>query len=159
MFLARLVQGATVEPGRRTLLVAGGSGYAAAVLAELTGSVVALESDPALSAMAARYLDGLGLSGVVDVVTGPLAEGHPQGAPYDLILVGGAVETNLEALFAQVAPKGCLVCIETRSGTATRRTGKAMRFDRVDGEMSGRTLFDASVPVIQEFRAEPKFTF
>lgn len=159
MFLAKLVQGATPEVGHRTLVVAGGSGYAAAVMAELTGSVVALESDPALSAMAARYLDDLGMGGVAEVVTGPLAAGHPEKAPYDLILVSGAVETHLDALFAQLAPKGRLVCIETRSAEATRRTGKAMRFDRVNGEMSGRTLFDASVPVIQEFRAEPSFTF
>ena len=73
--------------------------------------------------------------------------------------VQGAVETNLETLFSQLAPKGCLVCVDAASETATRRTGKAMRYDRIGGDISGRPLFDITLPVIEEFRFSPTFTF
>ena len=159
MFLAKLIQGATVSAGQRVLVVAGASGYAAALLAEITGSVVSLESDPALTAMATRYLDGLGLGSVVRCVTGPLNEGHAAEAPYDVILVQGAVEQYHQALFGQLAPGGCLVCVEAKGPGATRRTGKAMRFDLIRGEISGRALFDATVPIIEEFRERPSFVF
>ncbi|WP_131193779.1 protein-L-isoaspartate O-methyltransferase family protein [Lichenihabitans psoromatis] len=158
MFLAKLMQGATIDINDRVLLVASATGYAAAILAELTTSVVALESDAAMSGTAAANLLALGLSNVT-CVTGPLAKGYAEGAPYDLILVDGAVECNLDALFAQLAPKGRLLTIETMSSGATRRSGKATRFDNVGGEMSARALFDATVPVLPEFRDAPRFNF
>jgi protein-L-isoaspartate(D-aspartate) O-methyltransferase len=158
LFLARLIQGAALDPTNRVLVVAGATGYAAALLASLASSVVALDSDAALSQAAAANLAALGLSNV-ECVTGPLVEGYAKGAPYDVILVEGAVEGNLEVLFAQLAPKGRLVTIEAKLGAATRRTGKAMRFDNVAGETSARALFDATVPVLQEFREIPQFSF
>ena len=51
------------------------------------------------------------------------------------------------------------VLVETKGGSATRRTGKAMRFDMINGEISGRALFDASLPVIEEFREAASFVF
>jgi protein-L-isoaspartate(D-aspartate) O-methyltransferase len=65
----------------------------------------------------------------------------------------------LEILLSQLAPKGRLVTIETKLGAATRRAGKAMRFDNVAGSISARALFDATVPVLPEFRELPQFTF
>jgi protein-L-isoaspartate(D-aspartate) O-methyltransferase len=76
-----------------------------------------------------------------------------------VIFVNGAVECNLERLFEQLAPDGSLVTIEAKSSTATRRSGKAMRFDKFAGEISPRALFDATVPVLPEFRAAPTFLF
>ena len=46
-----------------------------------------------------------GVAGVT-VVEGPLTEGHATGAPYDVLIVDGAVETVPDALVAQVAPGG-----------------------------------------------------
>ena len=159
LFLAKLIQGATVSAGQKVLLVGGGSGYAAAILAELTGSVVQLESDAALNEAASHYLATLGLDSLVTLVTGPLADGHAAGGPYDVVFIQGAVEQNLDKLFAQLTPRGCLICIETKLRPATRRSGKAMRFDVVGGEPSGRALFDASTPVLEEFRERPAFVF
>lgn len=158
MFLAKLIQNARIDVSSKALVVASATGYAAAILAELVASVVALDTDAAFSAVASQQLAALGLTNV-EVVTGALAQGHAPGAPYDVILIDGAVEVNLETLLAQLAPGGCLVTISTQDSTATRRSGKAMRYDNVAGEISGRALFDATVPVLSAFRHGPTFEF
>ncbi len=158
MFLAKLIQNARLDVTSRALVVASCTGYAAALVAELATSVVALDCEPAFSDVAARQLADLGLNNI-EVVTGPLTEGHAAGAPYDVILIDGAVETKLQTLFGQLAPGGRLVTIETKSSTATRRSGKAMRYDNVGGEISGRAIFDATVPVLAAFRDAPVFVF
>ncbi len=72
--LARLIQACDIGPTDRVLDVAGAKGYTAAVLSGLAGSVVALESDEALSKAAAANFQSLGLDNV-EPVCGPLADG------------------------------------------------------------------------------------
>ena len=158
MFLARLIQGATVKASDRVLVVGAASGYTSAILSGLAGRVTALDSEPDLASAAAARFAALGL-GNLDTATGPLAAGHAAGAPYGVIVIDGAVEDGYEAVLAQVAPGGCLVTVDAKSSTATRRAGKAVRFDRIGGEFSARPLFDATVPVLPEFRAKPVFVF
>lgn len=158
MHLARLLQGAAVQSTDRALVVAGGTGYAACVLAHLVAHVVTLDSDAAFSAKAAALVKGLGV-GNVDAVTGDVVAGHAGQGPYDIILVPGAVETNLDTLFGQLSPTGRLVTIETKTGEATRRAGKAIRFQRIAGDISVRPLFDATAPAVPEFLSSAKFEF
>lgn len=142
MTLARLLQEAGVRRGDRVLDVAGGSGYSAAVLAELAASVVAVET--AAPAGGER----------IDAVAGPVAQGCAAKGPYDLIVVNGAMETRPDALLAQLAEGGRLVGFE-RSGAACR----AVRYDRFGADCSRRTLFNAAAPALEEFRAAPAFAF
>ena len=71
-----------------------GTGYSAALLKAIGLEVVALESDQALAAAAAAG---------VETVVGDLAKGCGKGAPYDLILLDGAVEEIPDALVKQLA--------------------------------------------------------
>ena len=75
--------------GARVLEVGTGSGYQAAVLAELGAQVVSVERDPDLSAQARANLDGAGYDRVLTEV-GDGSGGWPPGAPYDAILVTAA---------------------------------------------------------------------
>ncbi len=158
MHLARLLQGADLLPEHRVLVVAGEGGYGAALVAGLASDVVSLESSAALSQAAAERFEHLGLA-KVRAVTGALDRGHAGAGPYDVILVQGAVETNLKTLFGQLAPGGRLLAIETGTQEASRRTGRAVRFDRLGGDVSMRVLFDATAPVLPEFRAVAEFVF
>src|SRR5688572_12844073 len=88
MALGRLLDEAAPREGERALVVGAATGYAAAVLARIVGEVVALEEDPDLVARAREALSGTS----VKIVEGPLDKGHKKGAPYDLILIDGAVE-------------------------------------------------------------------
>ena len=71
LILARLIQGVHVTPADRVLDVGAATGYSSALLAGLAGTVVALESDPALSKALRSNLDSAGLT-KVQTVLGPL---------------------------------------------------------------------------------------
>ncbi len=158
MHLARLLQGVDPAPDAHVLVVAGGTGYAAALLAEMVASVVTLESDPSLTAFAADALAKVA-AGRAKAVTGPLAEGYAADAPYDAILVLGGVETRLDALFAQLKPGGTLAAVETSVAPGGRRSGRVMLYSGSGGDVSGRAIFDATVPVLEEFKAGSSFVF
>lgn len=158
MVLARMFQGLALEPDDRVLVVAAASGYAAALAAELCDDVTALESDGGFVQQATAHAAQLGLSRL-KVVEGRLEGGDAGGPPFSAILVCGGVEANLDRLFRQLAPGGRLVAVQTASHEATRRSGKVVRFDLIGTDLSSRVLFDATMPVLDAFRAEPTFTF
>jgi protein-L-isoaspartate(D-aspartate) O-methyltransferase len=91
--------------GARVLEVGTGSGYQAAVLAELGAAVVSVERDPTLSEQAARNLEAARYQGVVTEV-GDGSQGWPPGAPYDAILVTAASPGIPTPLREQLDPDG-----------------------------------------------------
>lgn len=153
MVLARLIQAAGPAPNERALVIGAGTGYGAAVMARLAAEVVALEEDEALARQAASILTAIG-SHNVTVVRGPLADGAPDFAPYDVILIDGGVETVPEDLGAQLSPRGRLVAVEV-AGPAGR--GKLLQ--AVGGRLSGRELFDGCAPVLPGLARAPEFVF
>lgn len=153
MVLARLIQAAAPGPNDRALVVACGTGYSAAVLGRLAGSVVALEDDATLARAARENVSAIGL-GNVNVVNGPPDRGAPDTGSYEVILIDGGVDIVPQALFGCLSPPGRLVCV-VDSGP----TGKGMYFQSVNGEVGGRALFDAMLPVLPGFEKAPAFTF
>lgn len=99
-----LITEARLQPEDKVLIVGAAGGYAAAVAAKLAAKVVAVEADPALAASARTALEGQ-----AELVEGPLADGHAAGAPYDVLIVDGAVEELPAALAGQVASGGRIV--------------------------------------------------
>ena len=158
LILARLIQGASVGSADTVLDVGAATGYSSALLAGLAGRVVALESERSLYKELRANLDSFGLT-KVQTVLAPLPEGAPKQAPFDLIFINGAFETNLDALFAQLKDGGRLVAIKPLSGDLTGRAGKAVRYEKIDGGTGYRVLFDASAPVLDAFRRDEQFTF
>jgi protein-L-isoaspartate(D-aspartate) O-methyltransferase len=158
LVLARLLQCAGIRPTDKVLDVGSAGGYAAALLAGLCRMVVSLESDRRLHDLTRASLDDFGLTRV-ETVFGPLQLGVPGEAPFDVILVGGAVETGLETLLAQLRNGGRLVTISRFEADQTGRAGKAVVYERVEGSVSFRTMFDAAAPVLVGFQKAPAFTF
>jgi protein-L-isoaspartate(D-aspartate) O-methyltransferase len=158
LVLARLLQGAGVGSTGTVLDVGAATGYSSALLAGLAGRVVALESERSLYSALRSNLDAFGLARV-QTLQAPLAEGAPEEAPFDLIFINGAVEANLEALFAQLKDGGRLVAIKSLPGDPSGRAGKAVRYEKIDGGKGFRVLFDASAPVLDAFRQDPQFKF
>jgi len=153
MVLAKLIQAAQVRAADRVLDVGCGMGYASAVLAQLAGSVVALEEDAELVRQAKEALAASGATEVA-VESGPLAAGWPQAAPYDVILLEGATEITPETLGGQLKPSGRLACIFGRPPAA-----KAMIFRLAEGRLVGRPIFDAAAALLPGFAAPPAFVF
>jgi len=153
MVLARLIQALDPGPSDRALDIGTGYGYAAAVLAQLAGSVVTVESDAGLADAARRAIGATGGTNVA-LERGPLAAGHPDAAPYDLILLGGSVERVPTALLDQLGEGGRLATVLLERGV-----GQASLFLKSGGVVSHRVLFDAATPPLPGFAAAPRFVF
>jgi len=150
MATARLLSEAGPRGRERAMVVGAATGYSAALLARLAASVVALEEDPALAAFARDALAGTG----VELVEGPLAEGHEQGAPYDLILIDGAVEAVPDAIVGQLAEGGRLAAAILDRGVTRLGIG------RKAGGGFGFTIFtDAAAAILPGFVRPKTFSF
>jgi len=154
LFLARLLQEATPSASDSALVVGAGTGYAAAILAGLVASVVAVEGDGDLAGKARANLGTLAIE-TVTVVGGPLDQGCPASAPYDVILIDGMVDSVPDRIFDQLKEHGRLVTIVSREG----RCGAGMLYQKLGGAVSGRALFDASAPLLPGFAKQPVFEF
>jgi protein-L-isoaspartate(D-aspartate) O-methyltransferase len=153
MTLARMIHALDLDPQDRVLDVACGMGYSAAVLARIAGHVVALEDDPELAAQAGRALRQSGVQNVT-IRTDRLAAGAAEDAPFNAILINGAVEIMPEAYARQLADGGRLVCLE-RNGAA----GKAVLYRSMKRELRGRAMFDAWGPALRDFAKPAEFVF
>ena len=157
LILVRMIQGARVKANDRVLDVAGGTGYSAALLAGLAAEVHVLETGAERCADLAARLDGAGTARVV-THAGALDASVAAG-PFDVILVNGAVETDLEALLFQLTDDGRLVCIRRGGDDPTGRAAKTLCYEKRGSEIGTRYLFDASAPVLQAFKAPAAFVF
>ncbi len=155
MVFARLLQAARIKPNEIALVLASGTGYGAAVLSRLATTVVAVEANAGLVAEAGTALAEVGADNVVAVVGQP-AVGHPAQAPYDVILCEGAFELMPEAVLAQLAEGGRAVAVVRGAGVAL---GEAMLWERHRGHVSGRALFEASVPLLPDTKRALSFVF
>jgi protein-L-isoaspartate(D-aspartate) O-methyltransferase len=153
MVLGRLLQTAEIGADDVALDVACATGYSSAVLARLAASVVALETDAGLAARARHLLDTVGVANAA-VVTGPISDGCPAEAPYDVIVVNGSFEEEPGKLLAQLRDGGRLVGV-----LGSGRAGRAMLYLRSGKTVSGRSVFDAAAPALPEFRSAPAFVF
>jgi protein-L-isoaspartate(D-aspartate) O-methyltransferase len=115
--------------GREKVLEVGaGSGYQAAILAELARLVITVERLPALAKAARNILDSLGYDNVKVHLAGPTM-GWPAEAPYDAILVTAAAPRVPDGLLTQLTIGGRLVIpvgslYEQQLYKITRRRGK-----------------------------------
>jgi len=107
--VARICQELGLAGGERVLDVGTGSGYQAAVLAELAGEVHSIERIPALADRALAALAAAGYGDRVHVHVGDGTRGLPEHAPFAGIAVAAAAPGIPEALYAQLEPEGRLV--------------------------------------------------
>jgi protein-L-isoaspartate(D-aspartate) O-methyltransferase len=151
MVLARMLQALELSAGQRVLDVGCTTGYAAAVMARLCDSVVALEEQPGLAREGRTNLSALGN---VEVVEGPLAGGHAARAPYDAILAEGAIEVVPETLCRQLADGGRLICIRAAAGAS-----RVILYRRDADDVTPRTVFDAAAAILPGFSKPAAFAF
>lgn len=106
--VALMSQVLAVKPGQRILEIGTGSGYQAAVLAEMGASVYSIEIVPELGRQAEKALDPLGYK-AIHLKIGDGYQGWPQYAPFDGIIVTCAPTRIPEPLKAQLAEGGRMV--------------------------------------------------
>lgn len=134
------------EMGQRALVVGAGTGYSAAVLKHMGVDVLALESAPEL------LVRGRELG--IPAVEGPLEAGYATGAPYDLILIDGAVEHLPDAIVAQLADGGRLGAALIDRGVTRLIVGR-----KAAGAFGFLTISDSGSPALPGFARPKAFTF
>ncbi|MGA7675013.1 MAG: protein-L-isoaspartate O-methyltransferase [Rhizomicrobium sp.] len=150
----KLLELAGVRPTDRVLDIGCATGYSAAVLGLLAKEVVAVEQDDDLAREARDRLADVGAKNTT-VVQNALVEGAKAQAPYDVIVVEGAVEEPPQALLSQLGEGGRLVAMVQQRAAQ----GRAHLFVRENGRIGSRPDFDASVPVLVGFRKTVGFVF
>ncbi|WP_066557955.1 protein-L-isoaspartate O-methyltransferase family protein [Croceicoccus bisphenolivorans] len=143
---ARLILEAAPKQTDKVLLVAGGTGYLAAVLAPLVASLDVVEDDARLSGNAAAKAGSWH--------KGDLTAGYKKGGPYDLIVIDGAVEALPKAFAAQLAPDGRLV-----TGTVERGVTRVAVGRLSDKAIALQPVHDIAMPVLASFAAPKEWSF
>lgn len=159
MVTGRLLQEAKLREGDRVLIVGALAGYTAAICARLGVQLVALEQDRYFAQMARENLSARGIATVM-IVEGPLAQGWPASAPYDVIIVDGGVASVPRAILDQLAEGGRLVTMVVgRASPGGVGVGRGTVFARVGGTIVQRPVFDASTPLLPGFEPKAGFEF
>ncbi len=141
--VAAMIDALELRPTDRVLEIGGGSGYAAAVAAQLAAEVVAVERDEGLAADAVDRLAALGYDNV-ETVVGDGSAGLPDRAPFDAIMVSAACPEVPRPLIEQLAPGGRLVA---PVGPRWGQTLVLLRSE--DGRLERQELFPvAFVPLV-----------
>ncbi len=144
--LGRLLSELAPRTGERALVVGSGTGYAAALLEAIGVDTVALESDEGL-ARAARDAG-------VETVVGDLTAGWAKDAPYDIVLLDGAVEEVPGDLLKQLTENGRLAGAIADRGVTRLVVGRV-----AGGSLGLRSLADADVAVLPGFSRPRAFNF
>lgn len=144
--LGKLLTALAPRNGERALVVGSGTGYSTALLRSIGLDVVALDSDKSLAAIA-------GEAGI-ETLVGDLDKGWEKGAPYDLILLDGAVEEIPATLVKQLRDGGRLAGAIVERGVSRLVIGRA-----AGGVLGLRSIADAEVESLPGFDRPRAFTF
>lgn len=144
--LGSLLTQMMVVRGQRALVIGAGTGYSAAVLTAMGLLVTTLEGSPELAALARQ--NGL------EVVEGPLEAGWKKEAPYDQVLIDGAVEFIPDQIVDQLANGGRLGVALIDRGITRLIVGR-----KAGGAFGYLSLSDVGVPALPGFSRPQAFTF
>ncbi len=144
-----LLTEARIVAGEKVLVVGAAGGYAAAIAAQLGAVVTMVEEDADLAALARTTLTER-----TTLVEGPLAAGAPAGAPYDLLLIDGAVEAVPESLADQLRDGGRVV-----TGLSDRGVTRIASGVRTGGGVGLASIVDSEIAPLPGFEKPRGFQF
>lgn len=156
MVHAKILEAIAPQPHEVALDIGTGYGYSAAILSRLVTTVIALESRQNLIERAEKLLADHDVCNVV-FQKSKLQNGCPEHAPFDVIIFNGAVSNVPSDVLDQLAVGGRLVALVQSDANDV---GQVVLFQRAEGgHISERVLFEASMPYLQGFTPEERFSF
>lgn len=158
MVLAKMLAALRPAGADVALCVGDATGYGAAILSQLVTTVVTLESRAGQLDHARQTWADIDMCNIA-VARGSGCKGCGPHAPYEVILICGAIEFVPDDLLRQMSPGGRLAAVIRRADSAGAGVITLFEKDK-DGEcQSGRPLADASTLFLDDFRTEPAFVF
>lgn len=158
LVFARILETASLTRTDSVLIIGAGYGYSAAVASHLAANVVAIEEDATLFATAKPLLAAY--QNVV-LCHAPLVEGKTSGAPYDVIIIEGAIEQLPHTITDQLKEQGRLLTVEhiSAKGLTGAGLGKLVEYKKLNNTLHKTILHDANVPLLTAFKKPNVFVF
>lgn len=151
MTMAKLIQLAAIKGDSNVLDIGCGSGYSAAVISNIAGSVAAVESDEALGGLAGN---NLAKQKNVKVVIGPLNAGYAGAAPYDVITICGGAQFVPAEVEGQLKEGGRIVLVHVDGDSPVGRIRLGIK---VHGVVSYRDYHDTARRLLPGFEKTVEF--
>lgn len=148
---AKMLDAAQIESTDVVLNIGCGRGYSVAVMSRLAETVVALEQSEEATKRATELLDRCGTSNSA-VVQGDFRAGAPEHGPFDVIFVGGSVNSVPQTWLDQLANGGRLI-VAVSDGPIAR----VKVYKKSNDKVGERTTFDAAIPALPGFEAKQTF--
>ena len=149
--LAKMLDALDIDTGDVVLDLGCGLGYSTALIARMSDFVVGVEDDAALAEEAQSNLSEHGIDNAA-VLAGPLTEGAAKSAPYDIVILQGAVDHIPTVILDQIKEGGRIAAIFAEGALGVVRLGH-----KIDGKVSWRDAFNAGAPVLQGFEKQNVF--
>ncbi len=155
MVMARLIQALELTAEQSVMIIGAGTGYTASVLSFLVNSVIAIETRTQMVEKAQDLVASLDI-GNVAIIKSRLQDGFSSEAPYDAIIIEGGVEIMPDMLVNQLSENARLAAIWRPYGS---QAGEASVWRKSGDTVTRTALFNAQVPVLEEFKEKAKFVF
>lgn len=153
---AKMLQAIDLKESDVALDIGVASGYSTVILSHLVTTVIALENDKAYIEQAEKVWKKQGVNNAI-MFEGAFEAGVSKHAPYNVIILNGAVESVPQSLLDQLDVGGRLATIIRKSqydvGCVT------LFLKSRSGSVSSTPLFDACTPYLQGFEPLKKFAF
>jgi protein-L-isoaspartate(D-aspartate) O-methyltransferase len=149
--LSKMLDALNLQNDDLVLDIGAGLGYSSAVMARIAQAVVAVESDEGLAAEAQTALADTDADNVI-VHHGALEAGAAEHGPYDVIAIQGGVADVPQAVLDQLKEGGRIAALFMNGALGELRVGR-----KIDGTVNWRLSFNASAPMLPEFRSIPDF--
>jgi len=151
---AKLLKAADPKSSDLALYIGAGGGYEASVTSRVVDTAIALEADASLVEQMSDRFGEAGLDSIV-AVEGELASGLADQAPFDVIIVGGMVESVPDSWGQQLSDGGRLAVVVQIDNDL----GKARVYTKSGETLGFRDVFDCCPPKFSEFDKAPAFQF
>ncbi|MGH1397831.1 MAG: protein-L-isoaspartate O-methyltransferase family protein [Alphaproteobacteria bacterium] len=156
LILSKMLQELELKQSDVVLDIGGGSGYSAAILSSLVTTVVALEENETLLKQAQKIWNKIEACNIVGV-EGKLKKGYSEQAPFDVIILNGAVSEIPQNICEQLAIGGKLITVLTKPD---QTMGQVVLVKAIgESRFSSYTLFDASASYLPGFTPKTVFSF
>jgi protein-L-isoaspartate(D-aspartate) O-methyltransferase len=147
----KMLDAVNIQGDELVLDIGSGLGYSAAVIGKVCEAVVALEEDVDMASNSETILATEGCLNVA-VLQGTLSEGAAKHAPFDVIVIEGAVEEISDELVTQLADGGRIAAIFSQKSQGVLRVGY-----KTQGKISWRFVCNAYAPVLAGFHKTQSF--